>query len=90
MTIDRKSGLAALVLAPLALGACAPVDHAFGESVAYAKSAHTVNPDPVYTEADAAPGAGGDVAAAAAERYRTGSVEQPNTVRSTQVRGGGG
>ncbi|MCM8557964.1 hypothetical protein [Sphingomicrobium sediminis] len=64
---------AALLVAP----ACAPVDPGFGETVTYAQAAQMVNPDPVYDEDDAKPGADGNKAAAAAERYRTDSVKQP-------------
>lgn len=90
MTIKFDLRLAALGLATIGLGACAPVDHGYGETLAYVKAAQTVNPDPVYPEGGAEPGDNGDVAAAAAERYRQGDVKQPKAVRSTSGANGGG
>lgn len=61
----------------LAISGCAPVDHGFGDAVAYNKQLQTVDPDPQYPEGSAEPGDNGEVAAAAAGRYRTGRVKQP-------------
>ncbi|WP_265587342.1 hypothetical protein [Sphingomicrobium arenosum] len=87
--LDRRAALGLACLG-LGLGACAPVDHGFGETLAYAKAAQTVNPDPVYADGGAQPGDNADVGAAAAERYRTGTVTEVEAVRSTEVSGGGG
>ena len=82
-----------ILMAGAALGAlvmasgCAPVDPGFGNSVAQAKAAHTVNPDPVYGEDDAKPGDNAEVGAAAVERYREGNV---TPAESPGVQGGPG
>ncbi|WP_343346769.1 hypothetical protein WJT74_03150 [Sphingomicrobium sp. XHP0239] len=82
MTIE-KTALAALPL--LALAACAPVDHSFGEATAWNRTVQTINPDGVVTSADAAqPGDNADVAVNSAEAYREGSIERA----SASSRGG--
>ena len=86
MTIKPLIALSTL----LALGACAPVDHSFGEATAWNEAVQTINPDGVAVGPDAAqPGDNADVAVAAAEAYREGTVERP-TVRSSGGAGLGG
>ncbi|MBB3764693.1 hypothetical protein [Sphingomicrobium lutaoense] len=61
----------------LVLSGCAPVDHGFGDAVAYNKAIQTVDPDPQYAEGSAEPGDNGEVATDAVGRYRTGRVKRP-------------
>ena len=65
--------IAALVA--LAAAGCAQVDPGMGEAVKYNQAIQTVNPDPVYPPSAARPGDSGTTAAAAAERYRKGTVK---------------
>lgn len=59
----------------LAAAGCAPVDVGLGEAVKYNQAIQTINPDPVYPPSAARPGDSGTTAAAAAERYRKGTVK---------------
>ena len=89
--IIRKIALSALPVA--ALGACAPVDHSFGEAVAWNKAIQTINPDGTPAVAGAAqPGDNADVAVNSAEAYREGSVERASagTGRGGALGGGSG
>ena len=58
-------------------GACSTtaVDPGLGEAVKYDMAVQTINPDPVYPEGSAEPGSNGAVGAAAASRYRLGTVK---------------
>lgn len=89
MTIKTIALLGGASLAALASAGCTPVDHGYGETMAYIKAAQTVDPDPVYTEDDAKPGDNGEIAAAAAERYREGNVTQVEAESATAGAGGG-
>lgn len=72
------------------LAGCAPVDPGLGEAVKYNALAQTVDPDPIYRPDGALPGASGDTAAAALDRYRKGTVKQPvSQTTTTSVSGGG-
>ena len=62
-------------LGGLAAAGCAQVDPGMGEAVKYDQAIQTVNPDPVYLPSAARPGDSGTTAAAAAERYRKGTVK---------------
>ena len=73
-------------LAVIGLSACAPVNHQFGEAVAWNKAIQTENPDPVYPEDGAQPGDNAEVAADAAEAHREGRVER----RTVSTGSGGG
>ncbi len=87
-----KLTMAALAVTLLATG-CTPVDHSFGDAVAYAKQIQTIDPDPQYPEGSAEPGDSGQVAADAARAHRTGNVKQPSTQsggRGGSSLGGGG
>ena len=57
-------------------------DAAFGEANRQTMMAQVIDPDPVYAD-DAV--ASGEVGAAAVERYRQGKVEQPESIRTTNV-----
>ena len=66
-----------------------------GEAVKYNAALQTINPAPVYTAADAKPGASGAQGAAAVERYRTDKVierhnSQAKTLSTTRSTSGGG
>ena len=86
MTIDRALPLAgALVL----LGGCAtnpmfeqPGDASFGEANRQTMMAQVIDPDPVY---DTEMTTSGEHAADAVERYREGTVKQPDSIRTTDV-----
>lgn len=78
--------LSAAALALLA--ACSPVDVGLGEAVKYDMALQTINPDPVYAADAAKPGSSGARAAAAAERYRKGTVKPVEEIRSTQSSSG--
>lgn len=60
-----------------------PVDPGFGEAVRYDMAIQTINPDPVYPPGSAQPGSLGTVGAAAAERYRKGTVKAVEKVGTT-------
>lgn len=93
MITDRGSWLA-LAGAALLLSGCAehsmlerPGDAAFGEANRQTMMAQVIDPDPVYS-GDAT--SSGETAAAAVERYRQGKVEQPDSIRTTDVGGDNG
>ena len=93
MTTKRSLAILA-VTAGLVLGGCAensmfdrPGDTKFGDANRQTMMAQVINPDPVY---DTDMVASGEVAAAAVERYRTDSVKQPDSIRTTDVGPGGG
>lgn len=77
------AGLAGALL----LGGCAtnalteqPGDSQFGDANRHTMMAQVVNPDPVY---DGPAASSGEHAAQAIERYRTDSVKEPETIRTT-------
>ena len=89
MNIDRLTWLALAAL-PLLAG-CAADDgiasaSAFGEANRQTFAAQIVDPNPQYEFLD--PETSGDHAAQAIDRYRKGTVKQPERVRSTS--GGAG
>ncbi len=73
------------------LAACetTPVDPGLGEALKYDMAAQTINPDPAYPEGSAEPGSVGTTAAAAARRYRTGTVKAVQQVSTSTSAGGG-
>ncbi len=77
-----RSDLLCLILAGAAviLSSCAPVDPGLGEALKYNQAIQTINPDPVYPADSAQPGAAGTAAAAAAQRYRLGTVKPVEAV----------
>ena len=70
------------------LAGCTPIDTTLGDSVKTDYALQTINPDPKPVPAEAAvmEGGSGTQAANAAERYRKGTVKQPQA----QTTGGGG
>ena len=69
--------IALAVLPLLAATACTPMDMTFGDAVKTDYSLQTANPDARPTRPDVKEGGSGEQAAAAAERYRKGTVKQP-------------
>lgn len=80
--------LAAMLLAP-ALTGCTANDPTFGGAVRSNYAMQVINPDPHYEDA-AVEGGEGTRSAAAVERYRTGKVKEPKSIRTTQGTSGGG
>jgi hypothetical protein len=85
----------ALALLPLLAG-CAgtvpslleqPGDSRFGEANRQTMMAQVIDPDPVYAEPMTT---SGEHAAQAVERYRTDTVKQPDSIRTTDVGDGDG
>lgn len=67
-------------------------DPAFGEAVKYDTAIQTINPEPVYAQGSAQPGANGEVGQKAVERYRTDKakpVQTQQTSMSTAASGSG-
>jgi hypothetical protein len=91
-----SSRLLALTPLPFLLAGCAvnpatgSYDPGFGETVAYAKAVQTIDPDPVYAEDGAQPGAQADKLAPAVKRYRTDAVKAVEAVQTTSGGGTGG
>ena len=80
-----------LLLAPaMALGACTPVDHGFGETTRWNSEQQIVDPDPEYA-GNVMEGGSGERGAAAVRRYNRGQVAQPastGTSGSSSASGG--
>ena len=86
----RNTSFAAIVVAAAAcVSACTAVDPGMGEALKYDMALQTIDPDPVYPDGAAEPGSLGTTAAAAAERYRKGTVK-PVVRESTGSGGSGG
>ena len=68
-------------------GAMAP---GFGEAVKYDNAIQTINPEPVYAQGGAQPGANGELGQKAVERYRTDKVKAPQSEQTTMGSGGSG
>ena len=81
-----------LCLAGVAFAAagCAPVDPGMGEALRYDMAIQTIDPDPVYPEGSAEPGASGVKAAAAVQRYRTDAVKPVESPTSGSSSSGSG
>lgn len=92
--------LALTVPAALILASCDTVNTktgamaaGFGEAVKYDNAIQTINPEPVYAQGAAQPGANGEVGQKAVERYRTDKVkplEEQSSMSSTGSGGGSG
>ncbi len=89
--LTRALLIAGTGIASFGLGACAPVDPGFGESLRYDMAIQTVDPDPVYPEDGAKPGDNGEKGAKATERYRKGQTKpvQRESASSASSSGGG-
>jgi len=62
----------------------------FGEAVKYDNAIQTINPEPVYAQGGAQPGANGEVGANAVKTYRTGKVKPIQTQQTTMGTTGSG
>ena len=62
-----------------------PVDPGLGEALKYDMALQTINPDPVYPPEAAQPGSLGSTAAAAAERYRKGTVKPIERISASRA-----
>lgn len=81
----------------LLLASCDTVDQStatmapgLGEAVKYDTAIQTINPEPVYAQGGAQPGANGEVAQKAVERYRTDKVKAPQSEQTTMGSSGSG
>ena len=93
MNSDRARRIACLALLPFAAGCASvpslyeePDDAKFGEANRQTMMAQVIDPDPVY-EGPAV--TSGEHAAGAVERYRTDTVKEPESIRTTAGSGGG-
>ena len=77
-----------VALLGLAATACTPNDVTLGGALKHDLAMQTIDPDPVYTGSEI-DGGSGDHGAAAVERYRTDTVKEPKSVKTTQSIGGG-
>lgn len=82
----KRNIIAAASLAMMAAG-CSPNDISMGASVRNNNEAQIVEPDPKYAEAQLADGS---QTASAQERYRTGNVKKPKSVKTTAGGSGNG
>ncbi|SDD48900.1 hypothetical protein SAMN05444678_11431 [Sphingomonas sp. YR710] len=71
-----------LLLAGLALPGCTPNDITMGGAAKHNYAMQVIDPDPRYA-GDAIEGGSGAHATAAMERYRKGTVKEPQTIRIT-------
>ena len=78
-----------ITLLGLAAAACTPNDVTLGGAVRHDLALQTIDPDPVYTGAEIE-GGSGTHGAAATERYRKGTVKQPESIKTSQGSGSGG
>jgi len=90
-----KQRLPLILALPLLVGGCLnePIgvrDAALGEAVKYDNALQVINPDPVYAEGAAQPGASGEHAVKATEAYRKGIVKPVETMRTTTGSTSGG
>ena len=84
MNFDRRMVVAAV----LALTAgCTPTDATFGNAVRQTMAAQVVDPDPQHD--GAIPTTEAAKTAAAVKRYRSDTVKQPDSIRTTDGEGGG-
>lgn len=94
MSFDRVS--LGLGLALLASACSTPeprtewIDASMGEATAWNKNAQIINPDPVYAADGAQPGANGERASDATERYRKGTVKDVQSINTTSGSAGNG
>lgn len=86
-------GIKILLPAALLLPAgCTPIDATLGDAIRTDYALQVVNPEPRPVSAETAvrEGGSGDLAGAASERYRKGTVRQPQSVQTTKSIGGAG
>lgn len=75
--------LLAIALLGLAAAGCTPNDVTFGGALKHNIALQTIDPDPVYTGSEIE-GGSGTRGALAAERYRKGTVKEPQSIKTTQ------
>jgi hypothetical protein len=61
-----------------------------GEAVKYDTAIQTINPEPVYAEGGAQPGANGELGQKAVQRYRADTVKAPKSETTTMGSSGSG
>jgi hypothetical protein len=83
----RALALFPLLAPAVLLGGCTPHDMTFGGALRTDIALQVKDPDPA--QADRPQRGSGDQAAAAAERYRKGTVRQPVAQQTTQASNGG-
>lgn len=71
-----------IALLGLAVAACTPNDVTLGGAFRHDIAMQTIDPEPTY-HGTGIEGGSGDHAAAATERYRKGTVKEPQTIKST-------
>ena len=79
-----------IALLGLAATACTPNDVTFGGAVKHNVAMQTIDPEPRYRGVEIEGGAGTH-AASAMERYRKGTVKEPQSIKTTSsISGSGG
>jgi hypothetical protein len=78
-----------IALLGLAATACTPNDVTVGGALRHNIALQTIDPDPTYTGSEIEGGSGVH-GAAATERYRKGTVKQPESIKTSQGIGSGG
>ena len=84
MNIERRFGAAAALA--LVTAGCTPTDATFGNSVRQTMAAQVVDPDPQYE--NAIPTTDAAKTAPAVKRYRSDTVKQPDSIRTTDGEAG--
>lgn len=79
---ERIVRIMAFALLGLGATACTPNDVTLGGALKHDVAMQTIDPEPTYHGAPIE-GGSGDHAAAAMERYRKGSVKEPQTIKTT-------
>lgn len=87
----RSTKITIVPAALLVLTGCTPIDATFGDAVKTDYALQVINPEPRPVSAETAvmEGGSGDLAGAASERYRKGTVRQPQPVQTTTRSAGG-
>lgn len=80
MTIERKTKLGLLSTAAALIAGCTPNDTGLGSAARSNYEAQVVEPDPAYAQDQQT---SGSQVAGAQERYRTGRVKKPASIRTT-------
>ena len=83
-----RCSLMLLLASAATLGACTPVDTAFGEAFRWNNALQTVNLEPV-SHGPQMEGDSGQRAESAIERYEKGEVKEPVSLQTTTIVSGG-
>jgi len=78
-----------IALLGLAASACTPNDVTLGGAMKHDVAMQTIDPQPRYNGTEME-GGSGDHAASAMERYRKGTVKEPQTIKTTEGATGSG